>query len=149
MKTLSKLSALLLIFSFSFAVLQTPVQTTAQENEEQSESEESEENENVVYEYVAQAGDSYSLIARKAVQTYGLKYDVSLNEAQIIYAETNLTRTAGSPEINEGSSVTVDESTIEEWVDNAEELTEDQQAAWDVYARVADFNTDNVGESRE
>lgn len=102
----------------------------------------------VTYEYVAQPGDSYSKIARKAVQTYGLKHDVSLSQAQILFAETNLTRAADSPFLNEGQQVAVAEATIGEWVERAEDISDEQKAAWQRYTAGVDFNTDNVGESR-
>jgi hypothetical protein len=44
------------------------------------------------YSYVAQSGDSYSLMARKAVQTYGLTSQTNLSQAQIIFAETSRTQ---------------------------------------------------------
>lgn len=102
----------------------------------------------VVYSYVAQPGDSYTLIARKAVQTYGRKFDIRLTEAEIVYAETNLTREAGSPELNVGQKVSVDESKVKKWVEQTENLTKTDEAAWAEYAQFADFNTDNVGESK-
>ncbi|MEX1059093.1 MAG: hypothetical protein WEC17_01530 [Candidatus Saccharimonadales bacterium] len=100
----------------------------------------------VTYEYVAQSGDSYTKIARKAVQTYGLKNKVNLTPAGIIYAETNLTRGAGSPELNLGQKVEIKESTIHEWVDKARNLTDAQEAAWNFYVQLVDFDTNNVGE---
>lgn len=99
-----------------------------------------------VYSYVAQPGDSYSLIARKAVQTYGLINKVKLSEAQIIFAETNITQSAGSPRLMQGEKVDIKVDTIKDWVKKAEALTEKQQAAWNVYAKRANFNTDKVGQ---
>lgn len=100
-----------------------------------------------VYSYEAQPGDSYTKIARKAVQTYGAINQVSLSEAQIVFAETNLTQAAGSPELEVGQKVEISESQIAEWVKKAGELTEEQEAAWDVYTPYVNFNTDNVGQA--
>ncbi|MBI2285661.1 hypothetical protein HYU82_02465, partial [Candidatus Saccharibacteria bacterium] len=80
----------------------------------------------VTYSYVAQTGDSYTKMARKAVQTYGLKNKVNLSPAGIIFAETNLTRAAGSPQLNLGQKVEIKESTVHEWVDKAQDLTDAQ-----------------------
>lgn len=102
----------------------------------------------VVYSYSAQPGDSYSLIARKAVQTYGIKNKVNLSQAQIIFVETNLTKAANSPELQKSEKVEIKEDQIKEWVDKAGSLTDTQKAAWDVYAQHANFNTDNVGQSK-
>lgn len=123
----------------------TPVTTS--ESEELTES--TEESSTETYEYVAQSGDSYSLMARKAIQTYGINNSVNLTGAQIIYAETSMTKEADSPVLNLGQSVSINESTVQKWVENAQGLTEEQQALWQPYANRANFNTDAVGESQE
>lgn len=102
----------------------------------------------ITYSYTAQPSDSYSKVARKAVQTYGLKEKINLSQAGIIYAETNLALAAGSPALNVGQKVEIKESAIHEWVDKASKLTEAQTAAWNYYVQFVDFNTNNVGESR-
>lgn len=113
-----------------------------------NEADEAPESDNTeTYAYEAQRGDSYSLIARKAVQTFGLKHGVDLSEAQIIFAETNLTKGAGSPLLDIGQSVEISEATIEDVVERAGELSDDKLDAWAIYAAHADFNTDHVGES--
>lgn len=101
------------------------------------------------YDYVAQPGDSYSLMARKAMQTYGIESSINLSGAQIIFAETNLTIAAGSPVLNLGDKVSLSRHLVSEWSEKAKSLTEEQQAAWQVYANMANFSTDAVGESRE
>jgi hypothetical protein len=101
-----------------------------------------------VYSFVAQSGDSYTEIARKSVQIYGFENNVSLSGAQIVFIETNLSLAAGSPELNLGESVTVLKAAIAEWVEKANQLTDAQKAAWQMYADRVDFNTDNVGEAR-
>ena len=111
------------------------------------ESENTQEQNNEVYTYTAQPGDSYSLIARKAIQTYGIINNVQLSEAQIIFVETNLTQKAGSPELNKGQKVEVSVNYIKEWSDKAGQLTQEQKDAWNVYAQNANFNTNSVGQS--
>lgn len=117
----------------------------AQQSAEQSEEAAPEEAE---YKYTAQPGDSYSLMARKAVQTYGINNKVNLSQAQIIYAETMLTQGAGSPELTEGQAVTIKEADVKSWVEKAEDLSDEDEAAWNEYTAGVDFNTDNVGEAR-
>jgi len=102
----------------------------------------------VEYNYVAQAGDSYTKIARKAVQTYGHKNKVSISQAKIIFAETNLTQEAGSPALEIGQKVSVKESIVKKWVDSAGKLNAAQQAAWQYYAQFVDFNTNAIGQTR-
>ncbi len=102
-------------------------------------------NQAVVYTYTAQPGDTYSYIARKAVQTYGKKATVKLSQAQIVYAETNLTLQAGLPMLVADQKVEINESTVKQWVDKARTLSADEQAAWQYYVQFVDFNTDHVG----
>ncbi|GIW60778.1 MAG: hypothetical protein KatS3mg087_1844 [Patescibacteria group bacterium] len=86
-------------------------------------------------------------MARKAIQTYGITEKVSLSEAQIIYAETNITKEAGSPFLTEGQTVEIKESTVKSWVDKAEDLSDEQEARWQPYAARANFNTNRVGQA--
>lgn len=100
------------------------------------------------YRYTAQAGDSYSAMARKAIQTYGKKFGVKLSHAKIIFAETNLAQQAGSPLLNLGQGVTIDEAKVKSWVEQATKLTPAQEAAWNEFVPSVDFNTDAVGQAR-
>lgn len=122
----------------------------SQTNQEQTAvpvSENQTENNSEVFSYTAQPDDSYSLIARKAVQTFGIINKVDLSEAQIIFVETNLTQKAGSLELNEGQKVDINTNTIKEWVEKAGQLSQEQKDAWNVYAQNANFNTNSVGQS--
>jgi hypothetical protein len=123
----------------------TQPQSQAQNNTQKSGKQASS---NSTYSYTAQDGDSYSLIARKAIQTFGLKMKVSLSQAKIIFAETKLTQAAGSPDLTVGQKITVKESDVKNWVDQAKKLTSTQEQAWAYYAQFADFNTNNVGEAK-
>lgn len=101
---------------------------------------------NDTYDYVAQADDSFSVLARKAVQTYGLENKVNLSLAQIIAAETHLTLDANSPLLDEGEDVSFDKAKVKKWVDWAQKLSEDEQALWQPYVAGVDFDTRNNGE---
>jgi len=98
------------------------------------------------YQYVAQEGDTYAQMARKAVQTYGIVNNVNLSQAQIIMAETNMTLEAGSPMVQTGQEVEITNAAVEKWVQQAQEIDDATEAAWAEYAKYADFNTNNVGE---
>lgn len=98
------------------------------------------------YHYTAQPGDSYSQMARKAVQTYGINNNTRLSLSQIIFAETKITEAAGSPLLNVGEKVTIKKDTVRSWVDQAKRLSAESKAAWDWYVPHVDFNTNNVGE---
>jgi len=99
------------------------------------------------YDYVAQPGDSYTKIARKAVQTYGAVKQVNLSQAQIIAAETFLTQEAGSPSLNVGEAVSIKESAVDAAVKKAQGLSEAQLAMWQKYVAGVNFNTDKVGQA--
>lgn len=101
-----------------------------------------------VYKYVAQLGDSYSLMARKAIQTYGIKNKVNLSNAKILFAETNITQQAGSPLLNINQTVEIKESTVKDWVEKAQKLTATQEAAWNTYTVGVNFNTNAVGQAK-
>lgn len=100
------------------------------------------------YSYVAQPGDSYSKIARKAIQTYGIKNKIKLSNAKVIAAETWLTQEAGSPHLDAGQHVDVVEAKVKTVVDKATKLSKTQEAAWNVYTSGVNFNTNAVGQSK-
>lgn len=115
-----------------------PVEATTTQAEESTDA----------YSFTAQPGDSYTKIARKAVQIFGIDNQVELSGAQIVFVETNLTIKAGSPQLDVDESVSIDKATVGEWVEKAKNLTDEQKAAWQRFADHVDFNTDNVGEAR-
>lgn len=142
-----KLTMLAAVFALAAVLGLGTSSASAHESEEPHEETQSVGGE--VYTYTAQLGDSYSLIARKAVQTYGAKYEVALSQAQIIAAETKLTLAAHSPVLTQGQAVEIKESDIKREVEAAQALSEAHQAAWNRYAQYANFNTDHVGQARQ
>lgn len=98
------------------------------------------------YQYVAQTDDSYSVLARKAIQTYGIENKVNLSQAQIIAAETWLTQDAGSPILNEGQKVSIEKTTVKKFVEQAQKLSKEQQALWQPYTVGVNFDTRNNGQ---
>lgn len=121
-------------------------QDATQSNEQNSEV--SSDPQEPSYRYRAQAGDSYSKMARKAVQTYGLTNSINLSGAKILYAETHLTLEAGSPQLNLDQDVFLTEASVKAWVEKAMAITAEEETAWDYYVQFVNFNTDNVGEAR-
>lgn len=163
MKKLLKLSLLALFtaaFGFALGFAAGPVlahdgedhsgEAVAQtEGEEQRDEDENDQESSTPFSYTAQRGDSYTKIARKAVQTYGINNDVELSGAQIVAAETFLTSEAGFPLISEGEVVELSEDSVKAAVEKADGLDEAAEARWERYVPYVDFNTDNVGESRD
>lgn len=99
-----------------------------------------------VYTYAAQEGDSYSQLARKAFQTYGITEKVKLSQAQIVYAETELTQSANSPLLEVGQKVNIKKSDVKSIVEKAQKLDATTIAAWQAYVPYVDFDTKNIGE---
>lgn len=129
-------------------VAQTSVSAHGDEKHEQKTEAKVAASQEAAYSYVAQPGDSYSKIARKAVQTYGIKNKVDLSQSRIMFAETNLTLEAGSPQLIQGQKVAIKESTIKNWVEKAKKLNNEQAAKWDKYTAGVNFNTNKVGEAQ-
>ena len=140
------LSSLVLIAVFASA--QAGAQEVEDNNQEPAQNEQDSEQaqSGKEYNYKAQPGDTYSQMARKAVQTYGVNNNEDLSLAQILYVETNLTIMAGSPHLNVGQEVKIKEGDVKAWVDRAKDLDEATENLWNAYVPGTDFNTDNVGE---
>ncbi len=99
-----------------------------------------------VYNYNAQPGDSYTVLARKAIQAYAKSEKQKLSSAQIVAAETQLTVNAGSIELNEGQTLAIDKAAVKGAVDAAKKLTADVLAAWEVYVPYVNFDTSKAGQ---
>ncbi len=95
--------------------------------------------------YTAQSGDSYAVLARKAVQGYAKDAEVSVSRAQIVAAETFLTTDAGSPLLEVGQQVTFDKGTVAKAVSDAQSLTSAELAAWQTYVPYVIFDTSKNG----
>jgi|GEM_PF-6404831 len=101
---------------------------------------------NKSYQYIAQPGDSYSVLARKAVQTFGIIEGVKLSGAEIIAAETKLTQDAGAMMLNENQSIDFDQSKVKSAIEWAQDLSESDKAAWATYVPFVEFDTRKNGE---
>ena len=83
------------------------------------------------YTYVVQEGDSYSIIARRAINEHG---GSSLSSAQKIAAEAKLVEQAGWPEVDAGQSVRIDSAALSQAISSARSMTADEQQMWQSYA---------------
>lgn len=125
-----------------------PVVVRAHEGEEETKKvAAAETKKEVVYSYVAQSGDSFSKLSRKAVQTYAIKNKIKLSNAKVIAAETWMTQANGSPKLALGEKVQVKEASVKTFVDRAQKLTTTQEAKWNVYTAGVNFNTNAVGQT--
>lgn len=140
-------------FFLAFAVAAWPAAADNKEDHKKAnsaaESKKSDQKENHKkdnsYVYIAQPGDSYTRMARKAVQTYGIDNQVKLSGSQIIFAETKLTNQANPGLLNIGQEVKLSKDAVKSVVSEAQKLSEAQQKAWQYYVQFVDFNTDKVG----
>jgi hypothetical protein len=149
-------SSIAIILSMVFAIAAAAVLTisaSAQEQtitpisaEEPQDASDSDQQVSGAYEFTAQPGDSYTKMARKAVQIYGIDTTTNLSGEQIVFAETNVTQVAGSPVLAVGQKVSIEKSLVSDWVKKATELNDAQKAAWAPYSANVNFNTNSVGE---
>lgn len=99
-----------------------------------------------VFSYTAQTGDSYTVLARKAIQTYGLTEKVNLSEAQIVAAETALTQNGHDKLLEIGQKVDIAKNDVATAVKNAQSLSTSQLADWQVYVPSVNFDTSKAGQ---
>lgn len=99
-----------------------------------------------MYQYVAQPGDSYTQMVRKAVQTYGINNKKNIGNARIVSIETKLSEQAGWPALEVGQKVSFEESKISQAVEAAMKLSEAELALWQTYVPYVDFRTNHIGE---
>ena len=76
----------------------------------------------------------------------GILDSINLSQAQIIAAETSLTLGAGSPQLNQGQTITFTTDTVKKAIEAAQKLNADEQAAWAYYVPFANFDTRHNGE---
>lgn len=132
---------------FGIGLFVAPATASAQGVEAESAAADTTETKRDPYTYVAQPGDNYTVLARKAVQTYGIREDVNLTQAEIIAAETFLTSDAAFPELNLGQIVSFETASVKAAMDKAQSLTDHQKALWQTYVPYVDFDTRDNGEA--
>lgn len=97
------------------------------------------------YEYKTPKGCSLSLLARRSLQLYDQADDkVSLSEAQIIYAETNIVSGIGPRLLNVDEVVKINKSLVEDFAKKSQDLSAAKIAAWQSYAKRANFKLDDI-----
>ena len=86
------------------------------------------------YTITAESGDNQTVLVREIVGTYMSERDDSLNPEQALYVETNLVNTLPRDDlIFVGDTIRLSDESLKTVVDQAFQLTEQQQAAWSVY----------------
>lgn len=117
------------------AVAQTEVQVTNTQTQTSQDS----------YEFNVVKDNSLHKLARKAVQLYDQSTDsVSMDEAKILYAETNIVQSIGARLLEVGERVKIDKKIVADFCTKAQSLSESQKSAWAAYATNVDFALKDV-----
>lgn len=90
------------------------------------------------YSYKASEGDNLSYIVRDSINQYAKDNDKKINAAQRMYAETNIVNDMGAYWLDINQDVQVSKAKVQEYVNNAESLDADTEAAWQYYADTTD-----------
>lgn len=98
------------------------------------------------YRYTAQAGDTYTQMVRKAIQTHGIVHKKELGQARIVAIETRAAEAAGWPILAEGQAVELTEGDVAKWAEAAMKLPSDEVMAWSTYVPYINFDTRAIGE---
>jgi hypothetical protein len=93
------------------------------------------------FSYVAQPGDSLSVMVRRSLQQFDQEFaDVTLTPSAAIFAETAIVQRMGSPLLEIGQNVSIPRNLVVEYAAAGTKLSPEQVAAWQPYAAAADFN---------
>lgn len=115
--------------------------TTGQKDSEQNDQAKAKEQAKTAdYTYTAEPGDSYTLMARHAVESFSKANDKTVSQAQIIAAETFLTQEAGEPMLLIGDEVTLSNTKVADAIERAMNLSDTDEAAWETYVPYVDFS---------
>lgn len=108
------------------------------------------------YVYTVEECNNMTLLVRRSLQLFDDNSDnVSLSEAQIIYAETHITRELGARDlIYPGETIVVDRALVERYAQHSQNVPTHEIQAWQTYAELADFaltdimpqNTEDTGQ---
>lgn len=98
------------------------------------------------YEYSVVTGNNMTLLVRRSLQLFDqASSSLSLSEAQVIYAETNVAQDLGARDlIFPGESLSVDSTLIAKYASASQQLAPNTLAAWQVYADNADFDLSRI-----
>jgi len=91
------------------------------------------------YSFTAESGDSYALLARKAIDEYSKSTNTALNPEQRIAAETFIISDAGFPAIDTNQQVSFSYDTVKGAVTKATGLSPAELQNWQPYATLAGF----------
>lgn len=94
------------------------------------------------YDYTVVKDNNMTLLVRKSIQLYDQATPgVSLNEAQTVFAETNIIKDMkASNLIHPGTDVKIDSSLVEKYANTSQDLSETVLAAWQAFANHARFD---------
>lgn len=132
-------------FALTALSLTVPTQASAQSSPSSKSATAKKEDPKKTYAYNTREGDNYSLLARKALQTYGYNQKIKFTNAHIIAAETHLAAEAGFPELEIGQNVEFTNDALKNVSDKVQKFTQTDLQAWETYVPYVDFNTRDNG----
>lgn len=92
------------------------------------------------YDYIAVKGNSFHFLVRRSMLNYIRVNNISIDNNQKIYAETNIVKEFGVRRLNIGESLIIPQKIIAKWVLNSLSLTESEKMAWRPYANKVNYN---------
>lgn len=122
-----------------FCVVSTTANAESADQTEVSQATSSATTEATAYEYTAKPGDSLSKLVRRSIQLLNQAKNNKMTDAAAMYCETNAVQRLGSTYLDIEQKVSVPFSVLQEYIDNAKNLTSEQLARWQKYADRADF----------
>ena len=98
----------------------------------------------VNYEYIARPSDSLSILTRRSLQLYAQAKNTQLSPAAIIYCENNVATALGNRRLEINERVNIPFDLLQQYIVNSRNLSANQLAAWDTYAKNANFNLSDL-----
>lgn len=144
MRKIINLLAITVIMIFSALVLGTGSAVAQDKNENNVAANENNNKETTAYQFVADRGDSQSILVRRALQLYADATNTELSEAATIYCETNIVQDLGSHWLEVGEELSVPVSSLQQYIENSRELSDQEIANWQTWANQATFNLEHV-----
>lgn len=97
------------------------------------------------YTFVTAKGQNLSLLVRRALQLYDQKNEaITLTSAAAMFAETNIVKHLESRLLQTGEQVRIEQTLIEEYVQKSQHLSPQRLAAWQRYAKRANFELNHI-----
>jgi hypothetical protein len=96
------------------------------------------------YRFIAMEGDALTYIVRRSIQLYAADHTLSIEPAQAVYAETNITQALGNGFLDIGQQVEVPFNLLDQYINSSKLLTTEQLTAWQQYLTNVSFEVSYI-----